>query len=86
MEHGRGTVPFEQLVHALPIAYAADLDAHVDIVVFGEQLKPQQIRVVLVYVEHNDTGRSHLGQLAAQFAADGTAASGDEDRFAGNVT
>ena len=86
MKHRARAIFRKHLVDALLVTYVTDLDDDIDVVIFGQKLVAQHVRIILVNVEDDDASRRHRAQLTAQLAADGTAAASDQHGFAGDIT
>lgn len=85
MKHDAGVVFLEHIAQTRHIADAADFDVDFDVAVLGQQFVAQHVDIVFIHIEEHDARRSDRAQLAAELGADGTAAAGDQHRFAGDI-
>ena len=85
MKHNRGAVLPENLLDAGNVAYASDFHYNVHVVVLGEKLLTQHVRIVFIHIKYNNTSRRQNGKLTAQFATDRTAAARNQNGLASNI-
>ena len=78
-------IPPEDVLHPLFVADGADQHHQIQVPVGPPQLLLDVVGVVLIDVEDNQAAGVVGGNLAAQLAADGAAAAGDQDRLALDV-
>ena len=66
MEHDGRAILLEDIAQPIDIAHAPDFDNDFDIVVFSRELALQQVRIVFVHIEDDNSSRRYGTHLAAK--------------------